>query len=217
MELRIKQFIEDTFKNAPRSGKALELRDEMEQNLLDKYADLVAAGRTPDEAYAEVVDSVGDVSELFAEIERDSAYERQAYAAPPQTYEPQPQYEQTATVNPAVEEFVQHKKRRRIAHALNGAMWCILVALYFIISFATMAWHITWVMFLIGAAVSSLIGLVTAKSRRQIAGAINGAMWCLIVTLYFVISFATMAWYITWVIFLIGSAISTLIGLIGKD
>ena len=60
-----------------------------------------------------------------------------------------------------VEEFKQwqdeskHKNEKRSAYL--GAFWSLIVALYFIISFATMAWYITWIIFLIGAAVEQII------------------------------------------------------------
>ena len=39
-------------------------------------------------------------------------------------------------------------------------MWSLIVALYLIISFLTGAWHITWIIFLIGGAVDSLLKAV---------------------------------------------------------
>ena len=36
-------------------------------------------------------------------------------------------------------------------------MWSIIVVIYFIISFMTMAWHITWIIFLIGSAIQGII------------------------------------------------------------
>ena len=41
--------------------------------------------------------------------------------------------------------------------ALNSAISTLVLALYFIISFTTGAWHITWVIFLIGSAVKGII------------------------------------------------------------
>lgn len=47
--------------------------------------------------------------------------------------------------------------------------------------------------------------------NKQLYKAINSAMWSLIVVIYFVVSFFTGAWYITWIIFLIGGAIESII------
>ena len=47
------------------------------------------------------------------------------------------------------------------------------------------------------------------KSRaEQLKSTVLTCMWLLIVILFFVLSFATGAWYITWVIFLVGVALS---------
>ncbi len=235
MQQRIKGYIAEVFSRAPASGKALELRDEMEQNLLEKYDDLIASGLTPEQAYDEVVRSVGDLSELFGEIERASAYERAAYGSQPQAANyaqgaangagqssTQPSEPTQAPTAPppfsseqmaAAEELERKRRRKKAVESINGAMWMIIVALYFIISFTSGAWHITWVIFLIGSSISSLISLIGNPSHK---GAINGAVWCLVLSAYFVASFYTGAWHITWVIFLFGAALSTLIGVLVK-
>lgn len=43
--------------------------------------------------------------------------------------------------------------------SLTGAFWCIVVAVYCIISFWTNAWHITWVIFPLAVAVSQALRL----------------------------------------------------------
>lgn len=50
------------------------------------------------------------------------------------------------------------------------------------------------------------------KKRGPLAyGAVNGAVWALTLTAYFVISFLTGAWYISWLIFIIGGAVSNIV------
>jgi len=46
---------------------------------------------------------------------------------------------------------------------------------------------------------------------RSLMGAVNGAVWALTLTAYFVISFLTGAWYISWLIFIIGGAVSNIV------
>lgn len=48
------------------------------------------------------------------------------------------------------------RKDNKTKKAVNSCIWSLTVALYFIISFATKAWYVTWVMFLIGAAVQNI-------------------------------------------------------------
>ena len=48
-------------------------------------------------------------------------------------------------------------KSRRVRKSIEGAMWSIITALYLLISFTTDAWHITWIMFIIGGAIEKII------------------------------------------------------------
>ena len=46
---------------------------------------------------------------------------------------------------------------RQTFRAVNSAVWTLATVLYFIISFSTMRWNVTWIIFLIAAAVQSII------------------------------------------------------------
>ncbi|MCL2434059.1 MAG: hypothetical protein FWD16_06025, partial [Clostridia bacterium] len=58
-------------------------------------------------------------------------------------------------------EFQQWRQsndnRRSVYKALISAMWALVLVLYMLISFATNAWHITWLIFVIAGAVNSII------------------------------------------------------------
>jgi len=60
-----------------------------------------------------------------------------------------------------VEEFKEWKhhgkQKNKAVDAILGSFWLIAVCVYIVISFITGAWHITWIIFLIAAAVSSMI------------------------------------------------------------
>lgn len=60
----------------------------------------------------------------------------------------------------------------------------------------------------------------TRKQRRkrfkQIKGSLEGLMWLLIVIFYFLVSFTTHAWYITWIVFLGGAAVECLLDALTK-
>lgn len=60
-----------------------------------------------------------------------------------------------------VEEFKEWKssttKTRRVRNSISSAMWSIITAIYLLLSFSTGAWHITWVIFVIGAAIENAI------------------------------------------------------------
>lgn len=41
--------------------------------------------------------------------------------------------------------------------SITSAIWSLALIVYFIVSFTTMAWHITWVIFLIATTINSII------------------------------------------------------------
>ena len=66
------------------------------------------------------------------------------------------------------DEWANTAKNR--AEIVNSIVWMIAIAAYFIVSFQTKAWNVTWVIFLIAVAVSSfvkLICIVTDKSNKE--------------------------------------------------
>lgn len=70
-----------------------------------------------------------------------------------------------------VKDFKKWQKESNENHklykSLNDMLWCIIVALYFIISFTVGAWHITWVIFLIGSALSSALKAIIDLTNPQ--------------------------------------------------
>lgn len=61
---------------------------------------------------------------------------------------------------PKYEKTVKEKKEEKVLDQINGIIGCICVALYFIISFTTMAWHITWVIFIIEGLITLIVKLI---------------------------------------------------------
>ena len=70
-----------------------------------------------------------------------------------------PRYQRTD--DSIVEEFKEWQEQtdssRRAMRALSSALWAVIVVIYIVVSFWTMAWHITWVIFLIGVAVEGIL------------------------------------------------------------
>lgn len=61
---------------------------------------------------------------------------------------------------PKFEKTKEEKKEEKIIKQINGIIGSICVALYFIISFTTMAWHITWVIFIIDGLICQAVKLI---------------------------------------------------------
>lgn len=107
------------------------------------------------------------------------------------------------------------KKQRKALHkGISGLMWPLITILYVVISFYTRAWHLTWMIFLVGSCLEILLGAVTTGRLQH--KHLSGLMWLVITMLYFWISFTTGAWYITWVIFLVGACLESAMSLLLK-
>ncbi len=61
---------------------------------------------------------------------------------------------------PKIEKTGEEKKQDKIAKQINEIINCICVAIYFIVSFVTMAWHVTWVIFIIMGCIDGIVKLV---------------------------------------------------------
>jgi hypothetical protein len=65
MTEKIKDYVEDLLKDAPRTRRVVDLQEELLSGCLDKYADLTASGVDPEAAYDAVIAGIGDVDELI--------------------------------------------------------------------------------------------------------------------------------------------------------
>ena len=55
------------------------------------------------------------------------------------------------------------KKKNRMCEAANTVYWCVLVAIYLAWSFLADSWHISWIVFAVGGALSPLVEVVCSR------------------------------------------------------
>lgn len=198
MNGRLADFIAELFANAPQTRQANELREELAANLQDKYDDLIRTGIEPDEAYRSVIANVGDARELIDSLVDPQAQQREerkqaalltalgimiiilspisflltnalgaheAIAASVffvfvaagvgilvyNNIVNNPRYFRQS--DDLVEEFKEFSTKRdrdrRVKNTLISCIVSLILPLYFILSFLTNAWHITWILFLL--------------------------------------------------------------------
>ncbi len=61
---------------------------------------------------------------------------------------------------PKFEKTQEEKKQDKIVKQINDIIGGIGIAIYFIVSFITMAWHITWVIFIIIGMIEEIVKLI---------------------------------------------------------
>ena len=221
MEYRIRAYVDELFEKAPKTQKAYELKIELTQNLIDKYYAMVSEGKSEEDAYRLTVLGIGDINELFVGLEE----ENRPRSVPPEK-EPEEKRraaltaiaimmyilsvvplivlknlggffetigvvllffmvacatglliyssmtkpgrkEGTSTVVADFRDWQSQKeKSQRLWKAIRSAFWPIVLAVYFLLSFSTGKWGITWIIFLIAPAVEAILRALFASSEK---------------------------------------------------
>ena len=190
MREQLTKYVELLFAGAPH---AREIQQEILQNTLDRYDDLIAQGKSPEAAYSLSISGIGDISEI---LDRNHAQT---------TYAP--------AVEPAEDPAESAKKKQRKATAI--ALYILSPVPLFILSeFGLETIGLCLTLLLVAAATALLVmngkdhaaaGNKTAEPEStpedKTKESIHTLIWCIGLAVYFVMSFATEAWYITWVMF----------------
>lgn len=212
MENRIKSYVNTAFEEAPNTKGVNDLKEEMISNLIDKYNDLVNSGKDEEKAYSIVVSGIGNVDRLIEDID----------------------------VKEPTEEDMNNKKKKALLTAIAIGLYIISPVMVIIADDIFGFENIGVILLLIFIAIATGIliyssqvyssklerndDLVTEfidwkqnKSKvRSIRNSIGGFVWLIGTTLYFAISFTTMEWQVTWIIFLITGAVHILIDTVIK-
>ena len=216
MKDKLRKHVDGIFEETTPTRKAVELKEEMIQNLEDKYKDLISEGKTPEAAYNVAIAGIGDISGLLKELEDE------------------------AKMNPWQKiENEAANKRSAMFTSIAIMMYILsalpLVFLSIINSRAMLVIGIPTLFIMAAAATGLLIYNTMTKPRyekesdtmieefkewksenkelKTMRSAISSALWTTIVVLYFIISFTTGAWYISWIIFIIGAAVESFINI----
>lgn len=204
MRDKLKTYIDYLFAGAPQTAATAETKAEILQNTLDKYDDLIAEGKTPEAAYSLAVSGIGDLGDFLTRGVRS-----EAPPAPSPSRRTQPSWlsslllaisimlyiccvipviagerdgvvgmfamiavatgllvfrgtflrtgSQKQADGPAAREEEPDDPRVKLRKSINGLISTLCLVLYFIISFATMAWYITWVIFPLSAAIQNIV------------------------------------------------------------
>lgn len=218
MNSKIKNYVDVLFNDVPKTRKAVELKEEILADLNEHFEAHIAQGKSENQAYTEALADLGDIDELLSSL----APERE--------------------LKPKIDKY-RVKKARNTAIAvmlilLGVILLCALpsVSAVFSIGNPAKAGILGFVLMMTCIAIG--IGLLiytkmsvpqdvepflTHHSKEEFSGDSNGKFWAsffklywLIVTIiYLFVSFETGDWYITWIIWLIGSAVKHAIILFG--
>lgn len=206
MTEQIKAHLDSLLQGAPMTRRVEEMRQELLAGCLDKYADLTAEGMDPQEAYSQVIDGIGDVSELLGHIERVN------------TFDP-------------VSAEEKRKKRALFTCAGiglslagiavgiigdylgDGELGAILMFLCFaagviVLIYGRMTNSVKYEKMDDTLVEDIKMQMTHGKKQNKLFGLASASMWCLLVLVYFTVSMLTVSlWHITWLIFIFGAAL----------
>lgn len=213
MEGKLRRYVDELFADTVPTKKAVELKEEMILNLTEKYSDLLSEGKSPEAAFNIAVAGIGDVSGLLKDLENDSNNPQQMEA---------------------------QRRKSAMLTAISIMMYILSVLPLIVLSIlfdseASVIIGIAFMFIFISGATGLLIYNTMTKpkylkeddsiveefrqwqsgnrDKKSLRGSISAALWSIVVALYFIISFLTGAWYITWIIFIIAAALESLINI----
>lgn len=218
MKEKIEQHFNQIFADAPRTRKALDLKKEMMQSAVDKYNDMVADGYSQEDAYQNVIESIGDVTELFPEVEEKNML--------------------------ALNE--KDRRRKALLTSVSVGFYIFAGAVFFFFGIISEVARLSYDLSGIGMVLALLICIpptvmlvyaanmypdykkkesqnmveyykeakYSSNKEKAAIKTIYSIIWTLALVLYFLISFATAYWHITWIIFLIAVCIQRIVKLI---
>lgn len=209
---KLRQRVDELFENAPKTSKANELKEELMANLIDKYNDLVAAGKNEDDAINSAITGIGDVDDLIRGLRNNDVFN----------------YEQAK----------RDRQKSAMILSISIGMYIISVVVLILCSQVFEAGDIIGVCLMLTIdAVATCLIIYNAVSRpkylksddtmveefkewksantekNKILQSIKSIVWTLIVAVYLLISFVFGAWAYSWIIFIIGAAIEKIITL----
>lgn len=208
MREQLAQYVELLFAG---NGDVEDIKEEILQNTLDRYDDLIAQGKSPQDAYRLSITGIGDVNEIING--KASPGHTQENQAP--TYAPMPEFEGTAAVV------------SRMMRAI--AIFLYIVSPIPLFLFDRLGWDevgVCCLLIIVGIATALLLLFKSPKakeqpqeyteytdrprnsgSQRELKKSVGKLISTVGLVLYFIISFSTGAWFITWLIFPIIGAV----------
>lgn len=205
MDDKLRRYIEGLFNDVPQTKNTIELKEEMLQNIKEKYDDLIREGKTEEAAYNIAIAGIGDISALLYDmdkVKRDNEGKQKS----------------AALTSIAVMIYILSLIPMLIS-PMRGFNNEGLIGFLIMITIAT------------GILIYN--GMTKPKYRRgedtmveefkewqtnrgnkrMLRLSLSLALWSIIIALYFVISFTTFAWEITWVVFIFGIVIEALLNI----
>ena len=201
MREQLQQYVELLFAGAPDSE---DIKQEILQNTLDRYDDLIAQGKVPEAAYRLAITGIGDINEILGSAAQVIP------AAPAREVHPE-------------EDAAAAKRKRTRAIAIGLYIICI-IPLIGLSSFGLDILGLCATLSIVAVATVAIIqnqepddeeevhqSRKPDSPRGELHRSIRSLIGIITLIVYLAVSFLTGAWYITWLIFPLSGAVKGLV------
>ena len=188
MREQLIKYIDLLFAGAP---EAEDIKQEILQNTLDRYDDLISQGKSPESAYSLAISGIGDINEILGG---------------------------NASLTQKPDRNQEDPKGVRNSRLCRAAaiMFFILCPIPVIILENVLGICLLLAMVAAGVGLLVFFGkedteIKVSDTRYGLHKVLHGITWGGGIAVYFVLSFSTGAWYITWLVFPIMGAVGGLL------
>ena len=193
------QYVRLLFAGTPDS---YDMQQEILQNTLDRYDDLIAQGKAPEAAYRLAISGIGDINEIIGSARNEPS------PAPAPVAKPQ--------------ESPVDTSKKKLMRAISIALYICCVIPVLVLGNVGSGVLGVCLMFVMIAAATVLMVLSSGSKedaedkeddepKTELGQAIKSIWGILTLGIYLVISFWSGAWFITWLIFPIMGAVQGLV------
>ncbi|HFL3240647.1 TPA: permease prefix domain 1-containing protein [Clostridioides difficile] len=204
---KIRTYIDSSFTGVNETKKVKELKDELFENLKEKYNDQIQDGKTEQEAYNSVISGIGDLSELIESV-------KEPYSLP--------------------SELIEEKKKRALRASIAVALF-IISPFLFVVSVVSFGIEPTIAILLMLILIALGVGLLVYNQMTRTNYALYNdnlsnkfkefedfeenynyinpvyksfmtAYWIIVVSIYLITSILFNIWSFSWILFIIGAA-----------
>ena len=214
MNEKLRVTVERLFADAPKSRRAMELKEELLGNLNEKYNDLVAQGMPEEEALKHVVNGIGDVDELIRGLKETDVMDHT---------EVQRQRKKKATVVTSALALIMFGVLALIlgvaALHLNPVVMTVIMIGFVVAACCMLVYHFLSRPKYVKAddtLVEEFKQWKSVSTRSEaLRKSISSILWMVTVILFFLIGFLIPGtWPFAWIIFLVAAAVEAIIKLV---
>lgn len=196
---KIKKYVNELFKDAPKTNKTEELKEELLLDLTEKYNDLIKEGKTKTEAYNEVISGIGDTTELINSLNK------------PQIITNENRKKTALIVTISVFIYILSIIAVIVLAETGAPDYAIVSSFLTLIAVATcmLIYHFMSLPKNNEVEIKKEI----KKEKDPVKEGIGAIIWISATIIYILVSFFTFAWHITWIIFLMAVVVQEIVKL----